>query len=214
MGRREALSLNIIAACLEMNRSGLNQGKSGNISCRFKQGCLITPSGISYEELEPEDIVWLGFDGTVEGTRRPSSEWRMHLDIYRRVRSAKAVVHAHPAYATALSCQHREIPPFHYMVAVAGGQNIRCAPYATFGTAELSDNMLQALKGRSACLLANHGMIAYGKNLADAMWRAGEVEALAKQYHLSLTSGEPVLLTAQQIKQALTQFKDYGKQPK
>ncbi|MFT5111240.1 MAG: L-fuculose-phosphate aldolase [Parasphingorhabdus sp.] len=213
MGRRQQLGEVIIEACLAMNGSELNQGKSGNISYRFKNGCLITPSGMDYSELVPDDMTWIDQQGNFDGRRKPSSEWRMHLDIYRRHKLAKAVVHAHPAYATALACLNKDIPAFHYMVAIAGGKDIRCAEYATFGSAELSRNMLIALKDRSACLLANHGIIAFGRDLKEALWRAGEVELLAKQYLLSLAAGEPVCLTDEQMDEALERFRDYGKQP-
>ena len=212
MSRRLQLGREVITACLSMNRSGLNQGKSGNISHRFKQGCLITPSGMDYDQLAPEDVVYVDRQGNAEGDWLPSSEWRMHADIYARVRKARAVVHAHPPHCTALACLNRGIPAFHYMVAVAGGTDIRCADYATFGTEQLSRNMLLALKNRSACLLANHGLIAYGDTLKQALWRAAEVEALAQQYLLALSVGQPQILDESAMQEVIERFKTYGKQ--
>lgn len=208
----------IIAACLEMNRCGINQGKAGNVSVRSRRGCLITPSGVDYDRMTPGDVVEIDLQGNVRSTRArgdtafvPSSEWRMHADIYARVAAAGAVVHAHPPHATALACSRRAIPAFHYMVAVAGGADIRCAEYATFGTAALSANMLEALDERSACLLANHGMICYGRDLREALWRAVEVESLAEQYLLSLGVGEPTILDEAQMAEVIERFKTYGK---
>jgi len=199
-----------VAACLQLNRSGLSEGKSGNISIRVGDAMLITPSGVDYNELKPSALVRMDFYGTSRSRSRPSSEWRMHGDIYREFTHAGAVVHAHPPYATALACQRRKIPAFHYMVAVAGGIDIRCASYATFGTEALSQNMLRALRGRSACLLANHGIICFGRDLGEAMWRAGEAEALAKQYVLALAMGEPPRLNKTQMAEVLEKFKTYG----
>ena len=152
----------IIATALAMNALGINRGKSGNVSARWKDGILITPSGLPYEESRPADIVFVGKNGNATGKRPPSSEWRFHYDIYRTRKDAQAVVHAHSSFATTLACLGMDVPAFHYMIAVAGGNSIRCAPYATFGTQELSDHALQALSNRKACLLANHGMIATG----------------------------------------------------
>jgi L-fuculose-phosphate aldolase len=203
----------IIDACVVMNRAGLNQGKAGNVSIRSGRGCLITPSGVDYEAMTPGNIVHIDLAGNVlsgAAGLEPSSEWRMHADIYARFGEAGAVVHAHPPYATALACNHRGIPAFHYMVAVAGGDDIRCADYATFGTPELSRNMLVALEGRSACLLANHGMICFGGDLDAAFARAVEVEALARQYVLALGIGKPVILGEAEMNEVLERFKHYG----
>lgn len=204
------LRRSIIAACLEMNANGLNQGTSGNISVRHKDGMLITPTSLPYDEMEPEDIVWMGFDESIEGRNEPSSEWRFHLDILRDRPDANAVVHAHPTYCTTLAIMEREIPPIHYMVAVAGGHNIRCAGYATFGTAELSRLAVAALADRKACLLAHHGMIAIGPNLRKAMWLAVEVETLARQYHGCLQLGEPPLLPRDEIDRVIAKIGGYG----
>jgi L-ribulose-5-phosphate 4-epimerase len=192
----------IIETARRMNALGINQGTSGNVSARRGDGLLVTPSGVDYDTLQPEDIVAMNFDGSwrcaVE-TRRPSSEWRFHRDILKARQELGAVVHTHALHATALACLGREIPAFHYMVAVAGGDTIRCAPYATFGTQALSDHALQALQGRKACLLANHGMIACGTDLGRALALAVEVETLAAQYWHALQLGEPNLLSADEM---------------
>jgi len=200
----------IIATALRMNALGLNRGKSGNVSTRFSTGFLVTPTGIAYESTQPEDIVALTLDGAARGPRRPSSEWRFHRDIYARRPEAGAIVHAHSAFATSLACLGRDIPAFHYMIAVAGGKNIRCAAYATFGTQELSDRALDALEGRRACLLANHGMIAVGASLATALALAVEVEALAEQYWRALQIGAPNLLPDAEMDVVLEKFRTYG----
>ncbi|WP_022729146.1 L-fuculose-phosphate aldolase [Fodinicurvata sediminis] len=200
----------IIQACLEMNRNGLNQGTSGNISARHENGLLITPSGLAYEKLRPEDIIFLDMQGQPHGRWKPSSEWRFHRDILHARPEAGAVVHVHSPYATALAILGREIPAIHYMIAAAGGPTIRCAPYATFGTEELSRHAVEALEGRAACLLANHGMIAVGPDLAKALWLAGEVETLARQYHACLQVGEPVILSDAEIACVVEKFRSYG----
>jgi len=200
----------IIASCLEMNRVGINQGTSGNISVRHEDGLLITPTSIPYDDLAPEDIVRLSADGTPEGRHRPSSEWRFHRDILRDRPDVNAVVHAHPTYATILAIMGLEIPPIHYMVAVAGGPTIRCAPYAIFGSEELSQNAVAALEGRQACLLEHHGAIAVGTSLAKAMWLAVEVETLARQYHGCLQVGTPRLLSEAQIAAVSAKLGTYG----
>lgn len=209
MGERRA----IIETCLQMNDTGLNQGTSGNVSARVPGGMLITPSGVPYAETEPSQIVFVDEDGTCSGDWKPSSEWRMHHDIYRARQDAQAVVHVHSTHATALSCLRRGITAFHYMVAVAGGTDIRCAEYATFGTQELSDAMVLALEGRKACLLANHGQIAFGPTLAKALWLAGEVEALARQLIAAESIGTPTVLPDDEMERVLARFRDYGRQP-
>jgi L-fuculose-phosphate aldolase len=200
----------IIDACLRMNALGINQGTSGNISLRHDAGMLVTPTAVPYETMQPEQIVFMGFDGSFDSSQRPSSEWRFHLDILRARPEVNAVVHAHPPYATTLAIMGREIPPVHYMVAVAGGDSIRCAPYATFGTEELSRHAVSALKDRLACLLAHHGMIAIGPSLPKAMWLAVEVETLARQYHGCLQIGTPPLLSKAEIKNVLSRMAGYG----
>lgn len=196
-----------------MNSLGINQGKAGNVSARFKDGMLITPSGVSYESLTPGKIVFVDGNGEADSEWLPSSEWRMHHDIYRTRHDAGAIVHTHSINCTALSCLRRPIPPFHYMIALAGGSDIRCADYATFGTQKLSDNMLVALKDRKACLLANHGMICFGGFLEEALALAVEVETLAAQYLKALSIGEPILLTGKQMAEAKEAFRSYGAQP-
>lgn len=202
----------IIAACQTMNRNRINQGTSGNISVRDGNGILITPTSLPYETMAPSDIVRIGFDGSVSGTQRPSSEWRFHLDIMREKPEVQAIVHAHPTACTTLAIMERDIPPLHYMIAICGGHDIRCAPYATFGTDELSQNALEALRDRSACLLAHHGMIATGTSLDQAMWRAVEVETLAKQYLGCLPFGEPPLLSEEEIQNVINRMAGYGHQ--
>jgi L-fuculose-phosphate aldolase len=209
LGLRKA----IIATALAMNAHGINRGKSGNVSARWKDGFLITPSGLAYHKTRPADIVFVDAGGEPHGRRAPSSEWRFHHDIYRSRAQSQAVVHAHPSFATTLACLRRDVPAFHYMVAVAGGDSIRCAPYATFGSQALSDHALAALAGRKACLLANHGMIATGDDLDAALALAVEVEALCEQYWRALQIGEPVLLSAAEMRVVLAKFQDYGKAP-
>jgi L-fuculose-phosphate aldolase len=200
----------IIKACLQMNQLGINQGTSGNISLRHEGGMLITPTSTPYESMQVEQIVFMNLDGSLDAKQRPSSEWRFHRDILKARPEVNAVVHAHPPYATILAIMGLEIPPIHYMVACAGGDTIRCAPYATFGTQELSQHAVAALEGRSACLLAHHGMIAIGPSLGKAMWLAVEVEALARQYHGCLQIGTPPLLSKAEIENVRTRMAGYG----
>jgi L-fuculose-phosphate aldolase len=207
-----ALREKIIATALEMNARGLNRGKSGNVSARVDGGFLVTPSGLAYEATRAQDIVAMTLDGQARGARLPSSEWRFHRDIYARRRDVDAIVHAHSPFATTLACLGRDIPAFHYMIAVAGGKDIRCAAYATFGTQQLSDHALLALEGRKACLLANHGMIALGESLAAALALAVEVEALAEQYWRALQIGAPNLLSDAEMDVVLAKFATYGQQ--
>ena len=206
----QALRQEIIATAIAMNARGINRGKSGNVSARTTSGFLVTPTALAYDSMLPGDLVAMNMDGTAHGARAPSSEWRFHRDIYVARTEAQAVVHAHSPFATTLSCLERGIPAFHYMIAVAGGNDIRCAPYATFGTQQLSDQALGALEGRRACLLANHGMIAVGANLADALALAIEVEALAEQYWRALQIGEPRLLSEAEMAVVLEKFRTYG----
>ncbi|MBA1141018.1 L-fuculose-phosphate aldolase [Mesorhizobium neociceri] len=200
----------IIDACLEMNALGINQGTSGNVSLRHGEGMLISPTSTPYETLVPEDIVFMAWDGEVDGRLPPSSEWRFHLDIMKARPEVNAVVHAHPTYCTIIAIMGRKIPAIHYMVAVAGGNDIRCAPYATFGTAELSAHAVEALRDRKACLLAQHGMIAVGSSLSQAMWLAVEVETLARQYHGALQIGEPPILSEEEIENVIKRMASYG----
>ena len=200
----------IIDACLRMNATGINQGTSGNISLRHGDGMLITPTSTPYEAMKPEQIVYMHLDGNHDPGQRPSSEWRFHRDILKARPEVNAIVHAHPPYSTMLAIMGMEIPPVHYMVAVAGGDTIRCAPYATFGTQELSEHALRALDGRLACLLEHHGMIAIGPTLPKAMWLAVEVETLARQYHGCLQIGTPPLLSKEEIEKVRLRMAGYG----
>ena len=195
----------------DLELAGLNRGTAGNVSVRMDDGFLITPSGSKPRNLTAERIVTMEVStGLITGGENPSNEWRFHKAIYAARQDAGAIVHVHSAYATALACQRRPIPAFHYMVAVAGGSSIRCAPYATFGTQALADAVVQALDGRRACLLANHGMITLGQTLAAAFDLAVEVEELARQYALALMSGEPVLLSESEMLEVVEKFKNYG----
>jgi L-fuculose-phosphate aldolase len=208
-----ALREAMIATARKMNASGLNQGTSGNLSVRVEDGFLVTPTGMDYDGLVPEDLVLMRFDGSHEGRRRPSSEWRFHRDILAARPEVGAVLHAHSMFCTTLACLHRSIPAFHYMVAAAGGPDVRCAPYATFGTEALSRHAVAALEGRRACLLANHGMLALGKDLPGAFKLAVEVETLAAMYWRALQVGEPVILDAAEMERVLEKFRTYGQQP-
>src|SRR5213595_2760651 len=191
---RADLRTMVIAACHELARRGLTYGTSGNVSVRCdERRFFVSPTGMDYEVLQADDVPLMDLDGRWFGRRRPSSEWRFHRDIFNSRHDVGAIVHTHSPRATTLACHGRGIPAFHYMVAVAGGKDIRCAPYATFGTQVLSDNALVALSGRHACLLANHGMIAVGASLEAALALAVEVEALAEQYWRALQIGQPDL---------------------
>jgi L-fuculose-phosphate aldolase len=194
-----------------LDEQGLNRGASGNLSVRFGGGMLITPSGMGAEGLTEDDIVFVQMDGNSHGRWKPSSEWLFHRDIYAQRQEFGAIIHTHCVAATALACLRKDIPPFHYMIALLGGDNIRCANYATFGTQELSDNALLALKNRKACLLANHGMIAADADIAGAYRNTMEVETLSEMYLLALQAGEPVLLSAQEFRDAQNRFAGYGK---
>ena len=208
----------IIAYSLKLNSTNLSPLRSGNISLRAKKddedGYLITPSGKKYETLKPEDIVFMGLKEEAESnksTHIPSSEWRFHRDIYLDRRDAQAIVHAHSPHATAVSTHGKSIPPFHYMIALAGGEDIKCAEYATFGTKELSNNVIKALKNRSACLMSNHGQVAFGKNLEEAFELAQEVENICHQYTIALKLGKPKILSFEEMKKVLDKAKDYKK---
>ncbi|MEL6297192.1 MAG: class II aldolase/adducin family protein [Pseudomonadota bacterium] len=207
----------VIDGCLAMNAAGLNQGTSGNISVRFGDAMLITPSAIPYEEMKPAMLARMPLDGKAgawEGPKKPSSEWRFHLDILKARPDANAVVHLHAPYCTTLAVARKPIPACHYMVAAFGGHDVRCAGYARFGTQALSKLALEALEDRTACLLANHGMIAIGASLDEALWRAVELETIARQYHQALLIGGPKLLTRKQIDETLAAFANYGRQEK
>jgi L-fuculose-phosphate aldolase len=206
----------VIATANAMNAAGINVNKSGNVSVRCSRGAragfLLTPTGIRYERLAADDLVFVDAEGATTGARAPSSEWRFHRAIYAAREDLAAIVHTHSTHATALACQGMGIPAFHYMVAVAGGE-IRCAPYATFGTQALADHALVALEGRKACLLAHHGVIACGSDLEQALSIAIEVENLARTYVIVRTLGEPRLLPAEEMARVLARFEDYGQPP-
>lgn len=200
----------IIEACLSLERQGINQGVSGNISVRWDAGFLITPSGVPYNEMEPADIVFMTMDGAARHALTPSSEWRFHRDILATRSETNAVVHAHPIACTAFAICGMEIPAAHYMIAVAGGPTIRCSRYESYGTPELSQAILEALEDRTCALLGNHGMVATGADLTQAMWRAVEVETLARQYAAALQIGTPRLLAGDEIRKTVEKFKTYG----
>jgi len=203
----------IIETAKQFNVSGLSVGTSGNLSARTSQGYLITPTGIPYHQLKEADIVEMDLQGNVvQSDLKPSSEWHFHQDIYLARDEVNAIVHVHSDYATGIACTRQDIPAFHYMVARAGGDSIRCAEYATFGTDALSQNAVKALQGRNACLLANHGMIALGESIDSAYKLAEEIENIAKQYYISKQLGEVVLLDSDEMKINLEKFKTYGKQ--
>jgi L-fuculose-phosphate aldolase len=210
-----ALRAEIVEAVQQLETTGLNHGTAGNISVRHGERMLITPSGVSCGDLTPSMISSMPLScerGQWEGPLKPSSEWRFHLAILRSRPGIHAVVHTHSPYATALSVARRPIPACHYMIAAFGGMDVRVAAYATFGTARLSDSVVEALRDRQACLIANHGMLAAGSSLKKAMWRAVELEALARTYHLSLTIGGPVLLSEGEVEDARRRFGTYGLQ--
>jgi L-fuculose-phosphate aldolase len=205
----------IIRTCVEINRIGLNQGTSGNVSHRTEDGILITPTSLPYDMMKPEDIVDLSWDASYEGRHRPSSEWRFHRDIQKNRPDINVVLHTHSIYCTTLAVHEKPINSFHYMVAVAGGIDIRCAPYACFGTQELSDHALEALEDRTACLLGHHGLIVLADTFEKAIWRAVEVETLAKMYVHALAIGEPPALSRAEMERVIEQMRlmSYGQMP-
>ncbi len=208
----------IIEYSLRLNSTNLSPLRSGNISLRSNEkdtdGYLITPSGKKYESLKPEDIVFMGLNEEIEKNNselNPSSEWRFHRDIYVNKKDAGAIVHAHSPHATAVSSHRKSIPAFHYMIALAGGNDIKCAEYATFGTEELSKNIIEALEERTACLMSNHGQVAFGKNLEDAFELAQEIENICHQYTIALKLGKPKILSFEEMKKVLDRAKNYKK---
>lgn len=200
----------VVATARALNTSGLNRGTSGNVSVRTPTGFLVTPSGFPYEVMTPRDLVAMTLDGAATGRHAPSTEWPFHAAVYRARPDAGAVVHVHSEAAMALACLRRDVPAFHYMVAVAGGRTIRCAPYATFGTDVLAAHAVAALEGRKACLLANHGQLTLGPTLEAALKLAVEVESLCATYLRALTVGEPVLLSDAEMDEVLAKFATYG----
>jgi len=208
----EILRRQLIDTAIAMNASGLNQGTSGNLSVRCGEGFLVTPSGMDYAEIMPDDIVSMDLDGKPQGRRKPSSEWRFHAAIYRHRPEAKAILHAHPVNCSTLACLGRGIPAFHYMVAAAGGRDIRCAGYATFGTPALSDNVIEALEGRKACLMAHHGLTCFDEDLPRVLALAIEVENLASVYCRILAIGDAQILPDDEMDRVLVKFRSYGVQ--
>ena len=200
----------LLVASKKLLSLGLNRGTSGNCSLRSGEHFLITPSGIPVADMSVESMVKMDFTGRVIGSGEPSSEWRFHRDILKQRKDLNAVVHVHSVFATTLACLNKSIPAFHYMISVAGGDSIRCAPYALFGGQQLSDNALAALQQRKACLLANHGMITLGRDMEDALSISVEVEMLCEQYCHALSIGEPHILSAEQMQEVLEQFSHYG----
>ena len=208
----------IIEFSLKLNSTNLSPLRSGNISLRAKEddkdGYLITPSGKKYDSLKSENIIFMGLNEEPENNdsgNKPSSEWRFHRDIYLNKKDAQAIVHAHSPHATAVSSHGKSVPPFHYMIALAGGEDIKCSEYATFGTKELSDNVINALTNRSACLMSNHGQVAFGKNLEEAFELAQEIENICQQYIIALKIGEPKILSFEEMKKVLDKAKNYKK---
>lgn len=206
------LSALLVSISQKLVAMRLNKGTAGNVSVRCEDGFLITPSGVAPENLTAQSIVKMQFDGSHEPDKKPSSEWRFHCDILQSRPDINAIIHTHSMFATTVACLHKDIPPFHYMIAMAGGDTIRCAPYALFGSQTLSDNALTALKERKACLLANHGMIAMGSDLDEALAVAEEVENLCEQYwRLLQITPTPPLLTEAEMRDVFQQFKGYGR---
>ena len=201
----------LLTVAQKLITTGLNKGTAGNASVRCEGGFLVTPSGMAVEDMSASSMVKMQFDGSYEPEKIPSSEWRFHRDILASRADINAVIHTHSMFSTTLACLHKDIPPFHYMIAVVGGDTIRCAPYALFGSQALSDNALSALQDRKACLLANHGMIALGRDLEDALAVTVEVENLCEQYWRALQLGEPHLLSEAEMRYVFQQFKGYGK---
>ena len=201
----------MIRVCLRMVELGINQGTAGNISVRRGERFLVTPSAIPYEEMRPEQIAEMDYDGHYAGPSPPTSEWRFHREIMRRRPDAGAVIHTHSVYSTAVACLRRDLPAIHYYIVAAGGPTVRCAPYATFGTQELAENAVEALVGRNACLLANHGMIVLGANLAEALKRTFDLELVARQYIYASQIGEPFVIPDDEVERVRVKMLGYGR---
>jgi L-fuculose-phosphate aldolase len=206
------LKATVLATARQMNAERLNRGTAGNVSVRCSAGFLITPTGMAYTACEPDDVVHVKPDGQVTGRRKPSSEWRLHCDIYAARPEAGAIIHAHAPFAVSLACMDCALPPFHYMVARFGGSDVRCAAYTTFGTQALSDAVLTALQDRCACLMAHHGMVVFGRDPDHALALAVELETLCEQYWRVLQIGAPRLLDSEEMTRVITAFRDYGRQ--
>ena len=209
-----ALGRKIIETCRDLERRGLNQGTSGNVSVRLPQstadGFLITPTAMPYDIMKPEDMARMDLNGESSGRHEPSSEWRFHLDIYRTRPDVGAIIHTHSGYSTTLACLRREIPAFHYMIALFGGSNIRCCEYATYGTQELSNHLLKALDGRNAALMGSHGLVVLGPTLPRALALTVEAETLAMMYWRAVQMGQPRLLSDPEIARVREKFATYG----
>tara|TARA_B100001179_G_scaffold166520_1_gene122569 strand:+ start:289 stop:948 length:660 start_codon:yes stop_codon:yes gene_type:complete len=215
------LKKEVIKYAQKLNSTNLSPLRSGNVSIRVTnnnvEGFLLTPSGKRYENLVPEDIVFLALKEEYDNLKlfntslNPSSEWRFHQDIYLKKKEAKAIVHAHSSHATAVSAHGKSVPAFHYMIALAGGDDIKCAEYATFGTTELSKNIIKALENRKACLMSNHGQVAFGVNLKQAFELAEEVENICHQYIIALKIGNPKILSSVEMNKILDKIKHYKK---
>ena len=203
----------MLAALRRLDTAVLNRGSTGNLSHRCGEGLLITPTGMGADDIAPEDLAWLGFDGTRRGRLKPSSEWHFHQALYRTRPELHAIVHTHATFATALACLRRELPAFHYMVAVAGGDSVRCAPYRLFGTEALSDAVVEAMHERKACLLATHGIVSAGATLREAMKVMTEIESLCQTYLAALAVGEPALLSGAEMAAVIEKFRGYGQGP-
>jgi L-fuculose-phosphate aldolase len=210
-GDESELRAAAVAAVRKLDALGMNRGSTGNLSLRQGEGMLITPTGMGADDLRAEDMVWLGWDGTLRGAWQPSSEWHFHQAIYRVRPDLHAIVHTHSVHAAALACLRRELPAFHYMVAVAGGHDVPCVPYHLFGTEALSQAVAGAFAQRDACLMANHGLVAAGATLARAMKVAQEIESLCEVYLKALAVGEPTLLMRTQMDEVIDKFRHYGK---
>jgi L-fuculose-phosphate aldolase len=200
-----------VAAVRRLDALGMNRGSTGNLSLRQGEGMLITPTGMGADDLRAEDMVWLGWDGALVGAWQPSSEWHFHRAIYQARPDLDAIVHTHSVHAAALACLRRELPAFHYMVAVAGGHDVPCVPYHLFGTEALSQAVAGAMHDRDACLMANHGLVAAGATLSRAMKVAQEIESLCEVYLKALAVGEPAVLTREQMDEVIERFRSYGK---
>jgi L-fuculose-phosphate aldolase len=214
MSDEAALRESAVVAIRKLDALGMNRGSTGNLSLRFdtddQVGMLITPTGMGADDLRAQDMVWLGFDGTRRGNWQPSSEWHFHQAIYQARPDLQAIVHTHSTYAAALACLRRELPPFHYMIAVAGGDTVPCVPYHLFGTEALSNAVAVAMQDRHACLMANHGLVAAGTHLRQAMKVVQEIESLCQVYLQALAVGEPALLSKEDMQQVIEKFRSYG----
>jgi len=217
MSQEKKLASILTETTLKLHEMGLNHGATGNCSCRDEETFLITPSGVEIEDLSAEKMVRMDFKGNVIDSKlnlNPSSEWRFHQDIFSHRKEISAVIHTHSIYASTVSLFNKELPPFHYMIAVAGGDSVRCAPYAMFGTQKLSDNIINALAGRKACLIANHGLVTIGESLEEALQISEEIEHLCHLYIEAKKIGDPNLLTQKEMTEVIERFQTYSRHSK